>query len=344
MQKIKPNSVFHKIWHLLKAFPYHKVLHLIVYPFRLLFSLVGSWWHILIALIFGLIFLYYPIGGLLISNIDNNPNVEIKHQENGFSSTIDTMAYIIDTEVNQNFWTPSLPFFFPSYFLDNMPNYQLGKMAATARFIKCFESHTNKNHDTNFTKATELLQYPGTIWMFSPENKITPVPSAGSQYRKARKHLIKYNTKLEQGSNFLTMQKEDLVALLKSAAIDLNKSTTDLEAQIREHASSGFDFKADDVFYYNQGKIYAYYLLFEAISYDYKDIIVSYNLYPEWIKMLKALEHGTKLNSWLIRNGDLNSVFAANHLQYLAFYSLKASHQMQSLILLLNQKQQGKHP
>ena len=42
------------------------------------------------------------------------------------------------------------------------------------------------------------------------------------------------------------------------------------------------DTKADDVFYYGQGKAYAYYLLFKALGHDYKNIIVKKDAYGIW--------------------------------------------------------------
>ena len=305
--------------------------------FKQIFSFIDSWWRVILVGFFLIIFLYYPIGGMMMHNINRNTTVEINHKDSKTLSSIDTMSYIINSEVNENFWTPNLPFFFPSYFLDNMPNFQMGKIAALSKFASALDSRVGVNQDSNLNKAAELLQYPGTIWMFSPDNKITPVPSAGTQYRKADKHLKKYNEKIAASAIFFVSKPEDLSYLLKVAAIDLHKSTSDLETQIREHSSSTLDFKADDIFYYNQGKIYSYFLLFKSLSYDYKDTIVNSNLYPAWIKMLKALEDGSKLNPWIVKNGNLDSAFSSNHLNYLAFYSLKSANQMQNLALKIDQ-------
>jgi hypothetical protein len=131
------------------------------------------------------------------------------------------------------------------------------------------------------------------------------------------------------------MDAAGLEALLKSAGQDLNRSIGALEKQIRENSQSLLDFRAEDVFYQSQGRISAYYLLFKALSHDYKDIIVQHQIYPAWIKMLKAMEDGAGLDPWIIRNEPLNHPFFPNHLNYLAYYSLKALAQMQLMIARL---------
>ena len=104
---------------------------------------------------------------------------------------------------------------------------------------------------------------------------------------------------------------------------------------MREESTSWTDFKADNVFYYNQGKAYAYYLLLKALGNDYKDVLVDKNAYILWTRSLKALEDGAVLDSLFIRNAELNSLAAPNHLQYLAYYLVKAKDINQDIIQAL---------
>ena len=68
-------------------------------------------------------------------NIDRNISYEIKSRNQKQSSTIEMASFIINREVNEKLWTANVPFFFPSYFLDNMPSFQLGMINATADII-----------------------------------------------------------------------------------------------------------------------------------------------------------------------------------------------------------------
>lgn len=303
---------------------------------------VGSWWHIILLAFAALIFLYYPLGGLIVSNIDTNTSYEIKEPETKQSATIDMMAFIINREVNEKMWTPNLPFFFPSYFLDNMPAFQLGIFDTLAKFSAGFADRAgklvvDKNSPRHLQEAAVLLKYPGTVWMFSPSNRLLPAPSANTQYRKARKHLIKFNAALTDGSEVWYKSPEDLAFLLKRAQSDLWKNAVRrLERQIRENSADLLDSQADDVFYYEQGKAYAYYLLFKALGHDYKNIIVKQDTYGTWTSMLKALENAAQINPAVVRNGKLDSFGAPNHLAALGFYVLKAQTQMSRIIDKLN--------
>lgn len=311
---------------------------------EILVAFLSSWWHVLIIAFAALIFLYYPLGGLLVNNIDTNTDYEIK-QNNPQSATVDMMAFMVNREINEKMWTPNLPFFFPSYFLDNMPNFQLGMFEALSNFAGGFAARIEKNiiedkNELHLKEAADLLKYPGTVWLFSPTNKLMPAPSANTQYRKARKQLIKYNHGLSDGSEIFYKNPEDLAFFLKRARKDLWKSVTkNLEGSIRENSSSLIDNKSDDIFYYNLGKTYAYYLLFKALGSDYKDTLVSTNQYGTWTVMLKALENGAKISPSIVRNGELDSFSAPNHLAGLGFYMLKAQTLMQKIEDKINSKE-----
>lgn len=287
------------------------------------FSFADSWWIIVLSIVPFMIFLYYPIGAIMIDNIDRDVKYETAPMKDQYSSkTIDTISYIIDREVNQKMWTPNLPFFFPSYFLDNMPNFQLGMMKSVSTVGKSLSKNFIDSEDMK--EISTLLSYSGTIWMFSPENNLKPVSSANTQYRKARKALIKFNTYLaEEEIDFKTT--ENLLRTLNLVQKSINKTINNLEEHITEKGGSISDFKSDDVFYYNQGKLYGYYLLLNATGQDYKDIIVSNNLYATWTQVLSSLEKASTIDPSFVRNGDINSTITPNHLQALAFYAAKTN-------------------
>lgn len=292
---------------------------------------------IIIICVAGFLLLYYPVGAFLTHNIDRSTDTEISNGTPNQSQTVEMISYLVNREVNDKIWTPNLPFFFPASILDNMPNYQLGMMNGISKFTTAFEKRVDSTiHDKENTsklyKAAVLLRYSGTIWMFDPHNKIKPVPSAGSQYRKARRQLIKYNQSLISGQNVFYKNPLDLAYMLKKSKVNLAQSSRQLAASIRENSSNFFDFKADDVFYYNQGKVYAYYMLFRALGQDYKDIIVNAGQYQNWISLTKALEEACAIQPAIIRNGELNSVFAPNHLSYLNANILKAQNLIDALI------------
>jgi len=302
---------------------------------------------IIIISIVGLLLLYYPLGAFLSHKIDRNTDIEITNDIPNQSQTIEMISYIINREVNNQIWTPSLPFFFPASILDNMPNFQLGIINGVSKFTTSLEKRIDakiqdKENNSKLYKAATLLRYPGTIWMFDPHNKIKPVPSASNQYRKARRLLIKYNQSLISGQNNFYKNPLDLEYILQKTKLNLAQSSNQLSATIRENSSSFVDFSADDIFYYNQGKIYAYYLLLKALGHDYKDIIVKYGQYQNWIATIKALEEAIKIQPLIIRNGMLNSISVPNHLSYLNAYILKAQNTINKITNKLKSTSENK--
>lgn len=304
-------------------------------PLKKLFELFGSWWQIIAIALAAIIFLYYPLGGWLIEDINTDTDIEISPANESQSATAEMMSYLIRREVNDKIWTPNLPFFFPSYFLDNMPNFQLGLMSGVSSLATSMAKKLEKNiaspEDNYLHQAAELLEYPGTIWMFSPQNKLVPAPSAHSQYRKARKQLIKYNQGLNDGSLIFYRNPKDLAYFLRRMKVQLGKTTTQLEAQIREESSSWTDNQADNLFYHARGLAYADYMLLKALGFDYKQILVDTNTYSDWTILLKTLESAAQFAPAIVRNGEADSLTAPNHLSNIGFYLYKAQIMMQKI-------------
>lgn len=332
MVKDKLKSFVSALWMGIKNS--HKVYESFV---QTLTFFIKSWWHLLLIALVFVVGLYYPLGAYFIHDIDKNPNYEVKPLDKTQSAAVETLAFVINREVNDKMWTPNLPFFFPSYFLDDMPNFQLGMMDAVRVVALSLSRVDDFGYHQNLKKASELLAYPGTVWMFALDNNLLPAPSATRQYRKARNLLVDFNRSLADGEiPPLSLTEKGLAALLQNVAQSMNKSVEQLQTQVREHASDFWDGKADDVFFYNQGKLYAYLLLLKGVGEDYKNVIVNYNAYQPWTALLADLEAAVELNPKFVRNAGLSQSFAPNHLAYLALFALKAQKIALGMVSLFN--------
>lgn len=281
-------------------------------------------WSKLGILVFVLLFvLYYPLGAFMTNSIDTDTSYEAPLTQNR-SATVSSAAYLIKREINDKIWTPNLPFFFPASILDNMPSFQTGLISGISTVITAMSQRVPVEDNSQLTHAAELLNYPPTIWMFSPQNKLIPAPSSNSQYRRGRKRLLKYNDSLSRGETIFMKRPEDLKYILTKIQQNLLKSMNILESQIRENSDNIFDTRADDIFYYQQGKLYSYYMMLKALGSDYKDIIVAHDTYQPWTKLLKTLEDASHLSPLIIRNGNLDSSFAPNHLAVIGLYTDRA--------------------
>ncbi len=305
-----------------------KISRMQITPVSAFIFFLRSWGRLIIIAATIVLFLYYPVGGALLNNIDTSLSYEPEKTSPGQSAAVNAEIFLINREVNDNLWTPGLPFFFPSYFLDNMPNFQLGIMDSAATFASALTKvlpPLPAQEDKNTLKtAAELLHYPGTVWLFAPDGKFLPAPSSAKQYRKALLLLEKYNQALEQGIISYLPEKNSLATVLNTINASLQKSNKELEQHIREFSSAWFDNKADNLFYFNRGKAYAAYIELKALGADYKEIIVGNGLYEEWTRALYSLENASALAPAFIRNGETNSLTAPNHLISLSYNILDA--------------------
>lgn len=279
-----------------------------------------SWKSIAVILPLVLL-LYYTIGGYVTNTIDKNISFESKVYDRGLN-VVGVGADLIKREVDDNMWTPNLPFIFPGYVLDNMPAFQTGviqSVASSANIMsKIFDNEELK-------KANELLKYPPNIWILSKSDDLALAPSSGAQYRKARNALLKFNKEFEADTE---KREAFLQAFLRGVEKDLNKISEELETQVREFSSKWFDYDADNVFYKSQGRIYGYYVLLKALSTDFKSVIVEAKQYEKLTSVLKSLEEGVVLNPSIVRNGEIDSVMAANHLVTLNYHVAKAKYNL----------------
>jgi len=278
---------------------------------------VNSWWRIATIIICLLTLLYYPIGGWLIHNTATPTYQPNSH--NGNMASIDSMIHLIDQEVRQKIWTPNLPIIFPSYFLDDMPNFQLGIVSAIAKSAAAIGKLEIKTINQAsgiepITTAIELLQYPGTIWLVSPNKGLTPAASSGTQYKKGAKALKAFNQRLSEGKTFISRDADNFSTLLKFMRSDLTKLIKKTHLHIQENQTSLFDFQADNVYYYAYGKLYAYTQIAKGYSLDFKEVLIENEIYSTWTSFLKTIDEVSAIRPTIIRNGSVTSSFSPNHL------------------------------
>lgn len=290
-----------------------------------------SWKSIAVILPFGLV-LYYSLGGWVTNNIDRSLVVRTDAPQNGMF-VIAAAEDLIGREVDEHMWTPNLPFIFPGYILDNMPNYQKGIIQALRTTVNAWNRFTDHEDLKN---AAEFLKYPANIWLLSKQKNLALAPSSGAQYRKARRALQNFNQDLPLNE---AQRQKLFTGTLNQIQKSMNAMVSSLEKQIRENSSDWVDFKADDVFYFNQGRLYASYILLKALGSDFKTEIVADDVYGKWTSLLKTMEDGINLNPMIVRNGEPEAVFSANHLMALNFYVAKAQSQLSQLTIQLSEGQ-----
>jgi hypothetical protein len=291
----------------------------------------------IIGLVLVALLAVYFIGGMLwLHTIDDDPEFAIESSApEGGSQAVAVAADLIDREINTHRWVANDPFFMPGALLDNMPNFQQGIIAALARFgvelaDQIARTRGSSQIDRDLELASGLLKYPGTIWIFDIRTSFAPTASSESQYRRAMGALRDYNQRLAAGQATFETRADNLLATLERVAGDMGSSSAALDRHLEE---GGFfpDFGADDLFYGNKGRLYAYYLLLRALGADFAKVIEERDLGGPWRQMLASFRAAAELQPWVIVNGAPDSQLLPSHLASQGFFLLRARTQLHEI-------------
>ena len=219
-----------------------------------------------------LLLVYYLAGMAWLHRIDDDPDFAIESSApEGGSRSVALTADLVDREINTHRWVANDPFFMPGSMLDNMSNFQQGIVAGLSRFAieladQIARTRGSSQVDSDLNNAAGLLRYPGTVWIFDLSTSLAPTASSESQYRRAMVALRDYNQRLAAGNAVFETRADNLLATLDRIAADIGSSSAALDQHLAEHSGFGLDFEADDVFYANKGRLYAYYLLLRELG------------------------------------------------------------------------------
>ena len=292
------------------------------------------------VLLIGLLALYYLGGMLWLHEIDDDPDFALQSSApEGGSQAVAVAADLIDREINTHRWVANDPFFMPGSLLDNMPEYQQGIVTAISRFSleladQIARTRGSSQVDPDLDRASGLLRYPGTIWIFDIRTSWAPTASSEQQYRQALVALRSYNQRLAEGQAVFEARADNLQATLDRIAADIGSSSASIDRQL---ADSGFwpDFAADNLFYANKGRLYAYFLLVRAMQVDFADVIRERQLTGAWTQTVESFRAAAALQPWVVVNGAPDGQFMPSHLASQGFFLLRARTQLREVSNIL---------
>ena len=276
-----------------------------------------------------------------LHRIDDDPDFAIESSApEGGSRSVALTADLIDREINTHRWVANDPFFMPGSMLDNMPNFQQGIVAGLSRFAieladQIARTRGSSQVDPDLNNAAGLLRYPGTVWIFDLSTSLAPTASSESQYRRAMIALRDYNQRLAAGNAVFETRADNLLATLDRIAADIGSSSAALDQHLAEHSGFGLDFEADDLFYANKGRLYAYYLLLRELGVDYARVIQERDLTAAWTQMLDSFRPAATLQPWVVLNGAPDSQLLPSHLAAQGFFLLRARTQLREISNIL---------
>jgi hypothetical protein len=284
-----------------------------------------AWWWL--APLAGVAVVGYVTIGMALSHvIDDDFEFGPGTVDSSQSRAVAIAARLVFREVEQHTWVSNDPFYLPSWWLDNMPHFQQGIVAATARFTRALADASDRGQGPalDLERAAGLLKYPGNVWKFDPSTSWAPTASSEKQYRNAARNLVEFNRRLTQGEPGFDRHAASLAALVSALGRDLGAISGDIDRHLAENHSALFDTRADDVFYATKGKVYAYGLLLRELGGDYAQVLADRELAVQWRQMIDALRAAAALEPLVVLNGAPDGTFVPSHLTAQGFYLLRA--------------------
>ena len=275
----------------------------------------------------------------------NLTGIEIKAKGDAF---IQTNVLLIEHLYDN--WLPN-DHFWPTIFLDNMPNFQIGELEVIRYNIRVLRDNlsrmrTTDKLDPSAEAAFTALSNDPYKWWF---------PSAESKWKLAHKSLEKFHRDLVAGGSHFYPRADNLVELLNqyaslmggintrlinapgdvSRVLPLDDETKGQKGDLKMVAVDIPWHEIDDNFYYAQGAAYALYASFKAIRIDFIDVLKDKNSVTLLDKILEDLRR-CYFEPLIIFNGDPDSIFA-NHSLNLSGVFNDARQKISSLIVALMQ-------
>jgi hypothetical protein len=260
------------------------------------------------ALILPAALLYYGIGGFMLTKIDDSLSFTPSAADlpaKG-SRTVAMVSALMDREVNRHGWKPNNPWFYPSAFMDNMPNYQIGILTTCRSVALELKDHIGRlrgagGTDVDLEKAYADLSFPPNNWFFSIHPPFIGASSSGF-YKDSIKGFRKYNARVASGQAVYEKRADTLRATLDRLALSLGNASSKLDLQVDEGSKKLIDFQSDDIFYDARGQAYASYQILNALRGDYGDLIVNRQLSKLWDDMMEDLKAMVEIDPLYVTN------------------------------------------
>jgi hypothetical protein len=247
-------------------------------------------------------------------------------------------------------WLPN-DIFWPTVFLDNMPNFQMGQLEVVRYNVRVLRDNLSRMRTTDKLDPSAEGAFTGLAndpykWWF---------PSAENKWKLAHKNLGVFYRDLSGGKSHFYPRADNLVELLKqyaslmggvntrliNAPRDMDKVLT-MDDGTKDNAKApkmvNIDipwYQIDDNFYYSQGVAYALYESLMAIRIDFIDVLTDKNSVKLIDKILENLRR-CYFEPLIVFNGDPGSIFA-NHSLNLSGMFNDARQKVESLIVSLMQ-------
>jgi hypothetical protein len=246
-------------------------------------------------------------------------------------------------------WLPN-DIFWPTIFLDNMPNFQLGELEVIRYNTRVLRDNLTRLRTTD--KLDPYAEQAFTSFSNDPYKWL--FPSSESKWQDGYDSLEKYYENLISGKSTFYPRADNLVQLLDQYLSLMGGVNTKLIGAARpsrtiapaanedKTVTSEDDARVvvlwheiDDNFYYAQGVAYSLHLSFKAIKKDFYSVLQDKNCITMVDRIIEDLER-CNFEPVIVFNGDPDSIFA-NHSLNLSGIFNDARQKISSLTVALVQ-------
>ncbi len=280
------------------------------------------------------------------------------------SKLVEMQAYLIDFLVNQNRWVPSMPQYKAGVlgiwsweetpFFDNKQAFQLGVLSALRRTGVELTDILGRTRgtsaaDADLQAAQSALQTDERTWYFNPfdrQRPFGPTTATPTYYRQAMRNYIAFNERLAKCEATFDARADNLLQFLERVAADVG-STIDILGKRSQgerydpradefvpgegNDRGWFDFRADDLFMFSSGKMYAYHGLLQAARADFAGVIQRRDIGAIWDLMEEHVAEAAALQPLIVSNGREDGALMPDHLAVLSQKMLRARANMSEI-------------
>lgn len=256
---------------------------------------------------------------------------EVKAEEGPIGLT-SARTLIRLTEKMTEHWLPNDKFY-PTVFLDNTPNFQLGLLESVRYTTRVFRDKVTRLRTTD--KIDQDMEKAFIFFSNDPFKWI--LPSAESKFKSGIESLKKYEARLIKGESSFYPRADNLNELLDQYISILGGVNTRLSHAPRSkdpvisEETAGDEFtkgekyvptrvprrKIDDNFYFARGVAYGIRHMMIAIKYDFKNIFEIKNAEELLDRIIQILDQ-SQFEPLVVLNGSRGSIFANHSLQLMS--------------------------
>jgi hypothetical protein len=248
---------------------------------------------------------------------------------------------LIDFNVNRNLWISSNPFYKAGFLFlidwdrtklfDNKAAFQRGVHQAVQRTLTELADTLGRVRgtaavDPDLSAARGNIQFDQYTWILNPfsTRPFGPTTTTPVYYRNARASLLRYQDRLVACSASFDVRADNLLQFLDRIAADIGSTTATLMERADSHHSGWFDTRADDLFMFAKGQMYAYHGILAAARADFREVVQFREISAIWDNMERHIEEAIRLSPLIISNGAEDGWIMPSHLTTLGFYILRA--------------------